>query len=71
MWAFFFGGTCVGGGGVGARFGAGAGRGRFGLGEGAGGGGGDEEVEGALGGLVEDACSFASRFIRICGNISQ
>lgn len=43
------------------------------MGEGAGGGGGsgEEEVEGALGGLVEDACNFASRFMRIWGSVSQ
>lgn len=45
----------------------------LGLGEGAGGGGGvgEEEVEGALEALVEDACNFASRFMRIWGSVSQ
>lgn len=66
---FFFGGTCAGGGDTGASFGVGARGGGLGL-EGAGGGGGDEEVEGAVGGLADDACSFASRFIRIW-NASQ
>jgi len=62
---------CAGGGGAGASFRIGPGGWDFGLGEGAGGGGGDEEVEGALEGVAEDACSFASRFIRIWGDTSQ
>jgi len=71
MWIFFLGGMCAGGGGAGASFRTGPGGGGFGLGEGAGGGGGDEEVEGTLEGVAEDACSFASRFIRIWRNTSQ
>lgn len=59
------------GGGAGASFRTGPGGVGFGLGEVAGGGGGDEEIEGALEGVAEDACSFASRFIRIWGNTSQ
>jgi hypothetical protein len=59
---------CAGGGGAGASFRTGPGGGGFGLGEGAGGGRGDDEVEGGLEGVAEDACSFASRFIRIWGN---
>ena len=53
--------------GAAACFGDGAGRGGLGLGEGVGGGGsgGEEEVEGTLGAFVEDACNFASRFMRI------
>jgi len=70
MWAFFLGGTCVGGAGAAACFCAGAGAGDLGLGGGAGGGGGEEEIEGALEVLAEDACSFASRFMRIWGNVN-
>ena len=60
----------MGEGGAGASFGAGTREGGFGLGEGAAGGGGDEE-EGAVGELAEDACSFASLFIRIWGYTNQ
>jgi len=69
MLAFFFGATsgarCVGGAGAAAGFGAGAAGGGLGLGEGAGGGAVDEEADGAEDALAEDACSFASRFMRI------
>ncbi len=73
MWAFFLGGMCAGGMATGAAagFGVGAGGGGLGLGEGAGGGGGGEEAEGEGEALVDDACSFANRFMRIWGRISQ
>ncbi len=52
-------------------FGVGAGGG-LDLGGDAGGGGGGEEVEGEGEVLVDDArCSFANRFMRIWGDISQ
>lgn len=72
-WAFFLGGTCEGWIGVATCFGDGASRRGLGLGEGAGGGGGggEEEVAGALEALVEDACNFASRFMRIWSSVSQ
>jgi hypothetical protein len=69
MLAFFFdamgGAACVGGAGAATGFGAGAAGGGLGLGEGAGGGAGDEEADGAEDALAVDACSFASRFMRI------
>jgi hypothetical protein len=78
MWAFFLGGTCEAEIGAAACFDDGASKGGLGLGEGAGGGGaggggagGGEEVAGALEALVGDACNFASRFMRICGSVSQ
>ena len=74
MWTFFLGGTCAGG--VGANgalagFGVGAGAGGLGLGEDAGGGVAGEEVEGEGEALADDACSFANRFMRICGGNRQ
>ena len=72
-WAFFLGRTSEAEIGAATCFGDGASKGGLGLGEGAGGGGGggEEDVEVALEALVEDACNFASRFMRIWGSVSQ
>lgn len=55
-----------------AGFGVGADAGGLGLGEEAGGDVAGEDVEGEGEALADDACSFANRFMRICGgNVGQ